>query len=321
MVAYGAYRAIAELTRRKPVCFAVKSLADNPIEIEGVPVREVEGLPRDIFVVVGVTELVQKEALPELDKSGFYNRFVLTQHEEHLLMSAYYQRIGRFTNHFSRFAMYEVRNHRDKRLGNPPELHYWEVPIQAGAALTDQNIADVRDDSGENISSKNKQYCEMSAVYWVWKNAKHDWVGIEHYRRHLLVKPEMLTDDTDVFLPLPYMCFPDEKAQFRRFVGKEVLEALECVLERLHPAEYRDYMGILSGPFQYTYNLLCTRWEVFDDYCSWFFQIAEHMEKTGITEIVETRALSYVAEVLTNLYFMSRKEKLSIRHVEKAIYV
>jgi hypothetical protein len=39
-----------------------------------------------------------------------------------------------------------------------------------------------------------------------------------------------------------------------------------------------------------------------------------------VPELVETRAFSYVAEVLTNLYFMYHQKDLRIRHVEKAIY-
>ena len=50
------------------------------------------------------------------------------------------------------------------------------------------------DNTGKNISARNKQYCEMTATYWVWKNTHHTWKGIEHYRRHLLVKPEMLAE-------------------------------------------------------------------------------------------------------------------------------
>ena len=40
-----------------------------------------------------------------------------------------------------------------------------------------------------------------------------------------------------------------------------------------------------------------------------------------VSELRETRALSYVAEVLTNLYFMSHQKDLRISHVEKEIYV
>ena len=66
----------------------------------------------------------------------------------------------------------------------------------------------------------------------------------------------------------------------------------------------------------------CLRWDVFDRYCSWFFEITEYMETMSdkVPEIKTTRALSYVAEVLTNIYFMSHQKELRIRHVEKEIY-
>ena len=220
VVAYGAYKAILELTGRKPVCFAVKNLEGNPSEIEGIPVCQIVRVSKDIFLIAAVTELVLKDVLPELGRAGFRQVFPFSAHEEHFLMSAYYKKIGRFCSTQTNFAVYEVHNHNDKPLANHPELNTWEIPIQAGAALTDRIISVVRDNEGENISSKNKQYCEMTAVYWVWKNAKHDWVGIEHYRRHLLITPDMLAGDVDAALPLPYMCYPNEIAQFRRFVSE-----------------------------------------------------------------------------------------------------
>lgn len=221
------------------------------------------------------------------------------------------------------FVLYEVNCEKDKPLDHHPVLKPYERAIQAGASLTDWRIADITDDSGDNISDKNRQYCEMSAVYWVWKNTRHDWVGIEHYRRHLLVEPKMLKDDVDAIMPLPYICYPDEATQFLRFVSKDVFEALLTSLKELHPLEYDSYLKIIYGKYQYTYNLMCARREVFEDYCSWFFRITEYMEtlSDNVPEIRETRALSYVAEVLTNIYFMSHGDSLKIKHVEKAIYV
>lgn len=51
VVAYGAYKAIRELTGRTPSCFAVSSLSGNPLEIEGIPVRELSGISRDVLAV------------------------------------------------------------------------------------------------------------------------------------------------------------------------------------------------------------------------------------------------------------------------------
>ena len=44
-----------------------------------------------------------------------------------------------------------------------------------------------RDNSGPNISKKNKNYAECTYHYWFWKNHldKHDdeWIGFCHYRK------------------------------------------------------------------------------------------------------------------------------------------
>lgn len=294
--------------------------------------QTLDAVSKDSLILVCVTELLQAEILSDLREKGFHNIFVLTQHEEHLLMSAYFQNIGRFSvtceavgNHVDKvdFVMYEVKNHRDVPLKCPPKLQLFERTIQAGAALTGERIAMLTDNTGENISDKNKQYCELSATYWIWKNTDHEWTGIEHYRRHLLIKPEMFGGGVDAILPLPYLCYPNTLAQFRRFVSGNVQQALFRALKALHPNEYERYQEILHGSYQYTYNLLCARKDVFHDYCKWFFEITEYMESMAgeVPEIKSTRALSYVAEVLTNLYFMDNSVRWNILHTEKGIYV
>ncbi|MCR4990271.1 MAG: hypothetical protein K6A38_05335 [Lachnospiraceae bacterium] len=96
VVAYGAKTAIEYLTGKKPLCFAVGKFEGNPKEIEGIPVILIDEIPTDTFVVVGITELVQKEVIPALSVKGFKNIYPLTSHEEHLLMSEYYRKVGLF---------------------------------------------------------------------------------------------------------------------------------------------------------------------------------------------------------------------------------
>ncbi len=67
------------------------------------------------------------------------------------------------------------------------------LPIQVGAAISDINLGMQRDDqvngiTCDNISSKNKSFCELTALYWAWKNIKKlypnlEYIGINHYRR------------------------------------------------------------------------------------------------------------------------------------------
>ena len=41
------------------------------------------------------------------------------------------------------------------------------------------------DNTGENISDKNYLYCELTGIYWLWKNVDADVKGLFHYRRVL----------------------------------------------------------------------------------------------------------------------------------------
>ena len=68
-------------------------------------------------------------------------------------------------------------------------------PIQVGAALSGKRLDMLHDDEGENISEKNKSYCELTAQYWAWKNAEADYYGFFHYRRYLVFDPTMECND------------------------------------------------------------------------------------------------------------------------------
>lgn len=51
----------------------------------------------------------------------------------------------------------------------------------------------IRDNTGDNISQKNKDFGELTFHYWLWKNSldifdKNDWIGLCQYRRFWLKK-------------------------------------------------------------------------------------------------------------------------------------
>ena len=72
--------------------------------------------------------------------------------------------------------------HRQEEVPKYPLLY----PIQVGAALSEVRFPKfLYDDTGENISEKNRSYCELTAQYWAWKNVQADYYGFFHYRRYL----------------------------------------------------------------------------------------------------------------------------------------
>jgi hypothetical protein len=60
----------------------------------------------------------------------------------------------------------------------------------AGNALLSDAKSITGDDTGENISTKNKYYSELTGTYWVWKNTHQDVTGTCHYRRFFTAQPE-----------------------------------------------------------------------------------------------------------------------------------
>ena len=61
---------------------------------------------------------------------------------------------------------------------------YQPLYVGASSIPTDNRQAGwLYDDQGDNISQKNKHYCELTGLYWIWKNSPESIVGLTHYRR------------------------------------------------------------------------------------------------------------------------------------------
>lgn len=67
------------------------------------------------------------------------------------------------------------------------------LPVHVGREISNVDLGIVGDNTGVNISSKNPAYCEMTAMYWGWKNVKADYIGLCHYRRYFTLKSKPLS--------------------------------------------------------------------------------------------------------------------------------
>ncbi len=88
------------------------------------------------------------------------------------------------------------RSLSDHNLENLLSLGY--IPV--GLGLNKFRPEWIRDDTGKNISNKNKYYGEYTFYYWFWKNKLHEmqdnqWTGFSHYRHHWSNQNKIKSDE------------------------------------------------------------------------------------------------------------------------------
>lgn len=221
----------------------------------------------------------------------------------------------------SEIEVYMAKFYRDKPLKNQQLLPEWLIPIQVGAAGTQERVADVLDSSGNNISSKNANYCELTALYWIWKNRLPEkdegngkYFGLFHYRRWLdIVNADLERisgSDIDVVLPFPTVHEPDIRMHHTRYVKETDWAAMLQALGELAPEYYAAYENIFSQEYLYNYNIFVAKADVFRGYCEWLFPILERIEELSLPKGSERadRYIGYLGENLLTLYFMYHRE-------------
>ena len=191
------------------------------------------------------------------------------------------------------------------------------VPMHVGrvvSRLKDKMAGMIGDDTGENISEKNPSYCEMTAHYWIWKNVKDcHYVGVCHYRRYFGIDITEKTvsevmDDADVLMVEPSWHLDSVYAYFAKFMGAENMTILWLVMRRRCPDYVETLEKVCDGVKFHPFNMLLCRKSLFDEYAEWMFSILGECEKSVKPSPYTNgrRALAYMAELLTGLYFIHR---------------
>ncbi len=195
-----------------------------------------------------------------------------------------------------------------------PPLDPMYIPLHVGRA----NAADLSflgDHTGDNISALNPFFCELTGMYWIWKNYRTAGnIGVCHYRRYLLndsgalftepqldallLRYDMVTTKL-LTLPCPYLQGFGEQHH-----TKDLLTAGD-VLKEKYPSYADTFDTLVHGTHTYFGNIFVTSKEWYDRYCTWLFDILfEVQRRTDFTGYngYEKRLFGFLSEFLQTVF-------------------
>ncbi len=321
---------------------------ENPEKIEKYPVMRSADVPepdRTCTVYLAIKAVNRDAVWQRLKSLGFSDIVSVTPQFDSDIRKQYFRK--RYANTGRPFVMIDDLD--NKKTGTVPTLAIYEVgsaydkplekdtysrkpyerTIQVGAALTDvrKEGYDLFDDTGDNISEMNRQLCEETALYWMWKNAAEDIMGLVHYRRHFIMPEDwqerMISNNVDVVLPIPICIRPGVEKNYRfRHISSD-WDVLMDVLQD-HSRDDHDFaINLFSKDMYFPLNIFVMRREILNDYCSWLFPILFDVMKTvgEHRDPYQNRYPAFMAERLLTLFFEMNRDRFNIVYADKGFLV
>lgn len=192
------------------------------------------------------------------------------------------------------------------------------TPIFVGGGDNKNNY--LRDNTGDNIAEKNPHFCELTAMYWIWKNDKSSkYVSIEHYRRFFMDPAEIIPkvcppEKIISFLEEEKIVLPDIvtntisiKEYYQTYHSKDDYENTAQIIHNIYPEYSKDFQTVMLGKSSFGLNMMVVPKSVFDKYCEWLFTILFKLE--DITDLsnrskYQQRAYGFMSERLEYVWLL-----------------
>lgn len=220
--------------------------------------------------------------------------------------------------------VYVVTSHLNKKEAKRLKEKEWEIPIQAGAALTSERRGYLTDDTGDHISEENRNYCECTALYWIWKNTDgQDYVGLCQYRRRFRLEESsiryMREQDVDAVAVLPQFNYCTNKDFFSKYgfrhdweYWKEAVIGYDAAYETVIDRYEQSHFFIPC-------NMVIFKREWFDRYCEFAFSAASMIDKRYKEALViprEDRYMGYLFENMLSVFLIRNHEYMKTAYTD-----
>ena len=179
-----------------------------------------------------------------------------------------------------------------------------------------------KDNDGENISSLNYSFCELTGVYWAWKNLDADYLGLAHYRRHFMGKGKgkdpfdkvLSGKEVEFLINKGYKVIVPKKRNYyieslyshyvHTYKAEEIDKTREVIAD-MYPDYLRSFDSVVSRKSGYMFNMMILPKNLMDDYCEWLFNILFELDKridsSSWTDF-QKRYIGRISEIIFNVW-------------------
>lgn len=202
------------------------------------------------------------------------------------------------------------------------------VSVHVGAEGKNLELGYIKDNTGENISYKNKNYCELTGVYWAWKNLDADYIGLAHYRRHFSIKgskgsktdrilnskqAQKLLCRSDIVLPKPRNYYIETNySQYAHAHHAIDLDLTRQIIQEKYPEYISEFDASMKKTIGHRFNMFIMSKAKFDEYCTWLFDILFELENRldiSSYNANDSRVFGFVSERLLDVWLGTNRYK------------
>lgn len=211
------------------------------------------------------------------------------------------------------------------------------LPVQVGKEGK-EDLGYTPDNTGDNISNKNNYYCELTGLYWAWKNLNADYVGLCHYRRYFTLKKikprkekekfevvltkeqaNKILEDTDVILPKKRKYYIENLySHYAHTMHVEPLDETRNIINEKFPEYIEEFDKLKTRTSAHMFNMFIMKKEILNKYATWLFNILFELEKRidpKQYDSFHSRYLGRISELLLDVWL----EKNNITYKEVPI--
>lgn len=175
---------------------------------------------------------------------------------------------------------------------------------------------------GDNIDHLNPWYCELTALYYMWKNSKAGLVGLEHYRRFFAsptkTKKRLTKEECESILSTHdmIMCTFRHAKNYSAYKwfnnsgkGADLAEFIK-ILNEDTPNLGKRFFEYLNRRELRQCCMFVTHKPIIDAYCEWLFpKLAKYDLAVGLTDR-NKRIDGYFAEHIFGMWAEMAKLKI-----------